>query len=231
VDVAPARWRDQRGLSIALVVVFGVMAVAATLLVVALANRLSVVHDFQDRNFTNAIQRADDADDFVGGASAFYAITYLAIIVLFVIWMFRAAKNNEALERRNPRFGPGWSIGSWFIPFANFVIPVLIMQDLWRGATPTVPRGDPNWRRAAGSWLVALWWTAWLLTFLRFGGRDAAFSENTSLSDIETNNTFALVGAVVTVVAAVLAGFVVWKLSRRQLETLRTQRAAYDGVP
>jgi hypothetical protein len=194
-----------------------------------LANRLSVVHDFQAGRFTNALPRAHDADDFVRGASVFYGLTYVVIAALFIIWMFRAAKNNEALDRPGARFGPGWSIGAWFIPFANLVIPVLIMQDLWRGATPKTPRGDPDWRRAAGSWLVALWWTAWILSVVRF----AAFKSNSSfddgsLSDIETSNTVALVGVVATAVAAVLAAFVVWALSRRQLDTLRAQRAAYD---
>ena len=105
------------------------------MLAAALANRISVVHDFQAGRFSDIIKRANDADDFVDGAAAFYGITQLVIVVLFIIWMFRAAKNNEALDRRDPRFGPGWSIGSWFIPLANLVIPVMILQDLWRGAT------------------------------------------------------------------------------------------------
>jgi hypothetical protein len=68
------------------------------------------------------------------------------------------------------------------------------------------------------------------LTIIRFGGSDAAFDDTASLSDIETSNTVALVGVIATLAAAVLAAFVVWKLSRRQLETLRAQRADYDDV-
>jgi hypothetical protein len=225
VTAPPARWRDQRGLSVALVVVFGVMVCAAVVAAVALVNRISVVQDFKAGRFGDVITRANDADDFVDGASAFYSITQLVIIVLFIIWQFRAAKNNEALDRRSPRFGPGWSIGAWFIPLANFVIPVMIMQDLWRGATPTTPRGDPRWRSAPGSWLIGVWWAAWLLSLLRFG---ASNGDDTSLDDIESSNKIALVGVVATVVAAVLAAFVVWMLSRRQLDTLRAQRDTYE---
>jgi len=225
VTAPPARWRDQRGLSVALVVVFGVMVCAAVVAAVALANRISVVQDFKAGRFGDIVTRANDADDFVDGASAFYSITQLVIIVLFIIWQFRAAKNNEALDRRGPRFGPGWSIGAWFIPLANFVIPVMIMQDLWRGATPTTPRGDPRWRSAPGSWLIGVWWAAWLLSLLRFG---ASSGDDTSLDDIESSNKVALVGVVATVVAAVLAAYVVWMLSRRQLDTLRAQRDTYE---
>jgi hypothetical protein len=170
----------------------------------------------------------------VSGAAAFYGLTQLAVVILFIVWQFRAAKNNEALDRVRPRFGPGWSIGAWFIPLANLVIPVLIMQDLWRGATPSTPRGDPTWRRARGSWLIGVWWAAWLLSLLRYGASNAALHDSGSLDDIETSNVIALVGVVATAVAAVLAACVVWTLSRRQLDTLRAQRDAYDtalGAP
>jgi hypothetical protein len=227
VAAPPARWRDLRGLAIALVVVFGVMVCAAVVLAAALANRISVVQDFKAGRFGDIITRANDADDFVDGAGAFYGITQLVIIVLFIIWQYRAAKNNEALDRRNPRFGPGWSIGAWFIPFANLVIPVMILQDLWRGATPTTPRGDPRWRSVQGSWLIGVWWAALLVSLLRFG---ASSADNASLDDIERSNTVALVGVVATVIAAVLAAFVVWTLSRRQLDSLRAQRSTYESA-
>jgi hypothetical protein len=166
----------------------------------------------------------------VNGASAFYGLTQLVIVVLFIIWQFRTAKNNEALDRPAPRFGPGWSIGGWFIPLANLAIPVLIMQDLWRGASPGVPRGDPRWRSAKGSWLIGVWWAAWVISLLRFGANNAGLHDSGSLDDIETSNTIALVGVIATAVAAILAAFVVWTLSRRQLDTLRAQRSTYEGA-
>ncbi len=213
---------------------FGVMLCAAGVLGAALANRISVIQDFRGGHFGDILQRADDADDFVSGAAAFYGLTQLAIVVLFIVWQFRAAKNNEALDRRGARFGPGWSIGAWFIPLANLVIPVMIMQDLWRGATPSTERGDLAWRGARGSWLIGVWWTAWLISLLRYGASNAGLHDDSSLDSIENSNVVALVGVAATVIAAVLAAFVVWTLSRRQLDTLRAQRAAYDeatGAP
>ena len=223
-----ARWRDQRGLTVALTVLFVLMVAASALLAVALANRIAVVRDFRDGNFGNIVERADDADDFVGAASAVFVLTQVAIAVLFIIWMFRAAKNNEALGRVGARFTPGWSIGSWFIPFANLVIPVLIAQDLWRGSAAECPRSDPSWRATKGSALVGWWWAAWVLSLLRFTYSGANFHDSGSLDDIEASNTVALVGVVVLAVAAVLAVFVVRQLSRRQLDALRAQRAEYE---
>jgi hypothetical protein len=211
-----------------LIVVFGVMLCASVVLAAALVHRLSVIHDFQAGRFDDFLRRADDADDFVDGAAVWSFLTQLLLAVLFIVWQFRVAKNNEALDRPQPRFGPGWSIGGWFVPFANLVIPVLVVQDLWRGATPTTRRGDPQWRRARGSWLVAVWWAAWVVSLLRFGAVSSGFDDLATLDDIETSNTIALVGVVATAIAGVLAAFVVWAMSRRQLDTLRAQRVAYE---
>ncbi len=227
--MAPGRWRDLRGLAVALVAVFAVMLCASGVLGAALANRISVVQDIKAGDFSDVLQRANDADDFVSGAAVFYGLTQLVIVVLFIVWQFRAAKNNEALDRVGARFGPGWSIGAWFIPLANLVIPVMILQDLWRGATPERPRGDPRWRSAKGSWLVGIWWAAWLISLLRYGASNAGLHDSSSLDDIEASNTVALIGVVATAIAAVLAACVVWQLSRRQLDTLRAQRASYES--
>ncbi len=212
----------------ALVALFGVMICAAVVLSAALANRISVVQDVKAGDFSDILNRANDADDFVDGASAFYSLTQLAIVVLFIIWQFRAAKNNEALDRPGARFGPGWSIGAWFIPLANLAIPVLIMQDLWRGATPSVPRGDPRWRSAKGSWLIGVWWAVWVISLLRFAANNSGLHGTGSLDDIETSNIIALVGVIATAIAAVLAACRGVDASRRQLDTLRAQRATYE---
>ena len=68
--------------------------------------------------------------------SALWLALFVATATVFIIWQFRSAKNNEVLGRIHPRYTPGWSIGGWFIPFANLVIPVRIFQDLWQGSDP-----------------------------------------------------------------------------------------------
>ena len=204
------------------------MVAASVLLAIAFAHRLSVAaRDFEHGHFGNAAQRADDADDFVTGGSSVYGMTQIVIVVLFIIWMFRSAKNNEALGRTGARYGPGWSIGSWFIPLANLLIPVMIMQDLWRGSDVKRRRDDGNWRTASRSALVGTWWAFWIASFLRYAAANAGFHGNTSLDHIKRGNTVALVGVVAAGIAAILAIFVVRGLSRRQLETLRVQHAVY----
>ena len=38
------------------------------------------------------------------------------------------------------RWTPGWAIGGWFIPLANFVIPFLVVLETWRRSDPDVRR-------------------------------------------------------------------------------------------
>jgi Domain of unknown function (DUF4328) len=229
---APIRWRDQQGLKTTLTVLFALSVVASSLLAVALANRIALVRDLKAGHFNDVLTRAQDADDLVSATSSIFVLTQLVIVVLFIIWMFRAAKNNEALGRMGSRFSPGWSIGSWFIPLANFVIPVLIMQDLWRGSDREARRGVPTWRSGAGSALVGFWWATWLVSLVRFSYSGSGLHGSGSLDDIERSNTVALVGVVATAIASVLALAVVRAVSRRQLECLRDQRSEYEaGLP
>ena len=90
-------------------------------------------------------------------------------------------------------------------------------------------RDDRNWRTASRSGLVGTWWAFWVASFLRYAATNAGFHGNGSLDHIKRSNIVALVGVVATGIAAILAVFVVRGLTRRQLETLRVQRAVYEA--
>jgi hypothetical protein len=228
---APPQWRSLSGLASALTVLFTIDAIAGVFGIVALANRLGVIRDLQNGDIgLDLVKRAQDADDLANAAGAILGVLGLVTAIVFIIWMWRVAKNNEALGRTNPRFGPGWSIGGWFIPLANLVIPVLIMQDLWRGSDPSVARGDPGWRTARGSGLIGTWWGFWILSVVRvFAGTESSDSTH-KLSDIKRSNQIGVVALVGHVVAAVLAIRLVRRLTARQEECLRTQQAAWHAA-
>jgi hypothetical protein len=97
---------------------------------------------------------------------------YVATGIVFINWMWRGAHNNERLGRMRPRYTPGWSIGGWFVPFLNFVVPVRVMHDLWQGSDPDAA-GYVDWRRLHRSPLVGWWWGCYLaggLFVLRYAG-------------------------------------------------------------
>ncbi len=96
----------------------------------------------------------------------------LTAVILYMIWGVRVINTLRARGEMT-NYSPGFSVGAWFIPFANFVIIPLIAADLWRRAT----------RSPAG--IVALWGVSFFLyivvdnTFqmmtMGFGGGRALF--------------------------------------------------------
>jgi hypothetical protein len=223
---AELQWRPLGGLATSLTWLLALDVLAGVFAIVAILQRLGIIDDVEQGNFSfDLIERAQNSDDLVGAASIVFLILMLATGVCFIVWMWRAAKDNEALGRRGARFGPGWAIGSWFIPLANFVIPVMMMQGLWRGSDPAIGRDD-EWKYAQGSGLVGLWWTFWVLQSIRLAGGGST-EDGVDISDVRTSNQIVLVGFAFGIVAAVLAILVVRRLSERQEQCLLAQQAAW----
>jgi Domain of unknown function (DUF4328) len=227
------RWRSLRGLTRALTALLVVAGGVSLLAVGALVNRLVVLGDidgFTGDGAGDLLDRAQRADDLVRAAAITYGLVAIAIAILFIIWTWRAAKNNEALGRDLPRLSASWAIAGWLIPLANFVIPVLVIQDLWRGSNVSIPRGDMRWRIADRSALVGWWWASWILSFLRVGTGADASDPATKIDALRASDALGIVGMGFGLAAAALAILAVRSLASRQEETLRAQQAAWAGA-
>ena len=230
--MAATRWRSLKGLTTALTVFLWLAAAGALFGIVAFAVRISSLNDIIDGTLTaDTVRRANDADDLVGAASGILLFLTFVIFVLIIIWTYRAAKNNEALARPYPRLKPGWAIAGWLIPFANLVIPVLILQDLWRGSDASTHRGDPSWRSNRGSTLIGWYWAVFIVSSVRNGlGRsEARFISTDELRDLRTHDIIGLVGMVATIAAAILAIQVIRGIAARQETCLRAQQTAWNA--
>jgi len=225
----PTMMRSIGGLAASLTVVLWITVAVSVFAAIAYLNRISVINDLLDFRgglgaYYDLVQRGEDADDLVSVASGLGTVCSLTILVLLIIWMWRVAKNALDAGRRDPRFAPGWTIGGWFIPLANLVIPGLILQDLWRGSDPSIERGDPMWRlRAKGSALVGWWWATWVLSLVATvritgDGDDRDYFERLRVWD-----SLSAGGQLVRIAAAILLLLVVRRITRRQ-EALFTGR-------
>jgi hypothetical protein len=227
---ATGPWRSNRGLSIALLVLFIVTAAVLLIEIAVAFNLRSVMHDFADGDAS--FREATDAiDGFAGVVALDFFVLRLALGVLFIIWMFRAAKNHELLDRPATTFGPGWAIGAWFIPVAFLVIPIIQLQQLWKGADPSTPRGDPTWKERPASPLLWLWWLLFAGGFVanvvsRFLIDDDVDSLSEDLEQLDTAVVVFAIVTAITVAAAIVGIFVVRQLTARQAEA-----AQVLGVP
>ncbi len=228
------RWRSLRGQRAALSVLLALVAAGLVVLGVAFASRYAIAHAIDHRGLTTTrLVRLNDADDFVGIAYvAVYALTLVAGLV-FIVWMWRAARNNEALARTHPRLGPAWAIAGWFLPFVNLVLPVMLAQDLWRGADSSVARGQRGWRRSRGSYLIGAWWTCFVVSWIQWFGIATRGERRHALrfvDHVQQRDPIAIVGAGAGAAAAVLAILVVRALTTRQEECLFAQREVWDAA-
>ncbi len=209
-------WRRLGGLRTALTVLLWCAVGTSILLLIALITQRTAFEDVVSGDFSfEALDRLESADGFVGGMVALDFLLTIAIAVVFIVWLWRVAKNAEVLGRQNPRFGPGWTIGGWFIPLANFVIPLLVVRDLWRGSDPAVPPGDPNWRQGPGGVLVGWWWAAWLASGFAFQLTPSG-ETSSSPTDFRVSSTVSLVSTAISVASAILAIYLVRRLTARQ---------------
>ncbi|WP_028063330.1 DUF4328 domain-containing protein [Solirubrobacter soli] len=135
----------------ALKIVFALMAVAALaacvsdILEVRLMDRVIAGEDVTDAEFS-----ADDTR--VGIVSLLQFGLYIACVVVFLRWLHRAYKNLDAVAPEQRRYGHGWAIGGWFVPFLNLWRPKEVINDIWRSGGTAPP-----------AWL-AWWWAAFLVT-------------------------------------------------------------------
>jgi len=196
----------------ALSVLFVAAAAVALVRAFALALRLRALDDVDSLEFAG---RARDADAFVLVVNVVLGLVVLSIVPWFIVWCFRVAKNQEVLGRAPERLGAGWAVGGWFIPFANFVIPVLVIQDVWRGSSASIARGDPRWRIADRSWLVGWWWGLFVVAMLASQGSPAD-QRSFDVEAARGANLVAVLAMVCAATSAVLAILVMHRLAARQ---------------
>ncbi|MBK5288491.1 MAG: DUF4328 domain-containing protein [Acidimicrobiia bacterium] len=226
---APVQFRSLRGLAIAIYVLLPIAGLLALAMIPVAFHARSVVHDHASGNTVLVTQSVKDAGDAVGGVAGFNILVGLAIAVLFIIWMWRAASNLALFGRVRPKFGPGFAIGGWFIPFANFIIPGMQMFDIDKGSGPRLRSGE----RAHGSGLVVCWWIVFVLG--RMFGMLAPQFELYHLYDVDgfdVLNVLLIIGSAATAVASVAAILVIRKITTAQEEGLADLgRATGFGAP
>jgi len=164
----------------------------------------------------------------IGGATVLGILNLVFYLVLlgagipFIAWFYRAYRNLPLLDVKS-RFSPGWAIACWLIPFANWVLPGVIGDEIWRAGRPP---GRPP--RADGLNLARVWWGVYIgmgllviplliLMGLLFGDGERSFA------------LWGLLASAMLIVSAGLAVAFVRRASER-LDALAGHAAAGDDL-
>lgn len=79
--------------------------------------------------------------------------------VVFIVWMYKAHMVTRTHRPVLRSWSTGWTIGAWFMPIANWVLPRVVLTEIERLATDIhVREPNQNWQRhrtASSGWV---WW-------------------------------------------------------------------------
>lgn len=148
--------RPIRGLAI-----FAVLAIIADSLVGIVAavidvQRAALIDRLVDDYDAVPVNEVDASDTLYALSGMLELGVYLLAIVAFLIWLFRARANAEALAPVPHRHRKPWLIFGWAVPIIALWYPKQIVDDIWNASQPE----NLDMRRRSG--LIWAWWLAWL---------------------------------------------------------------------
>jgi hypothetical protein len=167
----------------------------------ALLAAISAVHfftafDLADRA-ARSVLRPGEAVAFDGTTQTLARLEIAGQIltaIAWFVWLHRAVANARSLGVQTEATA-GWSVGWWFIPFANLVKPYQILRSLFYGLVSGSAR------------IVGFWWACYLVAGLI--GNFAALQRPATLDALRVYAGSFLLTDALRFAAAILAAFMV----------------------
>ncbi len=200
-------FRDIKGLGRVLGYLLLACAVASALLGMAYVLYYSVLTTFEvDLNYA----RAEQVERALGGIAILVLVVYIATFITFGMWTIRAMKNTWALNEAkhggsDHLMSPVASLAWYFCPIANLWKPLQAVQQM----------RDVAFGLEKGMKLAPWWWT-WIIA--RFLSRISGKLPLDTIDELMVSSMFDAVTSVIDIACAILAYFVITKMTRRQQE-------------
>lgn len=118
---------------------------------------------------TNYLQ----SNNIYGFIDTFPLIILIPIIIMILIWYYRATKNSRsfgAKEITSPEMAVVW----WFIPIMHLWKPYMVSQQIWKTSNlGTSLTEGTEWKKVPSSNIIKIWWVLALISV--FGSISAFF--------------------------------------------------------
>ncbi|MEU5454359.1 MULTISPECIES: DUF4328 domain-containing protein [Streptomyces] len=168
------------------------------------------------------------AETLYGIAALSQGGALLATGVVFIIWFHRTRRNAEVFDPSVQRMGPGWAVGGWFVPIANFWFPYRVASGVWEASAQTRP--DGGWRTVPRAPLN-LWWGAWVVSLLCTRVTERLWDRAVDAEEVVRAAGLVAASDAVDIVAAVLAVLYVRAVTGMQVERALHGRAPDGPAP
>ena len=167
--------------------------------------------------------------DFVDlGMGLIHFAVFVTTVVVFCMWLYRAHSNLQALG--NPKaslnHSAGWAVGSFFVPFANLIIPFRAIKEIWAKSDPEIPHNNyvaPT--EPSAPTVMSAWWAFWLISNFVANAAFRVWLRADTAGEMYLGTWLDLLSDLLTIPAAILGIFVVREIDRRQEE--RSRRVVY----
>lgn len=144
-----------------------------------------------------------------------YVTVYAAAAATFLMWLYRVQANLPALGIADARWGPWWAIGCWFVPVMNWVVPFMVVRDLWKASGPEARPG--SWRNLPTPPQLWCWWGLWLMGGLVISvGWGFSLQGRRTLADSIQASIADSIGTLLMILCTVFAAMIVAQVDRRQ---------------
>jgi hypothetical protein len=158
-----------------------------------------------------------------GAARGYFVFMVFACAItaiLVIVWSYQVTRAVNRHQPQGRKWTPGWAIGAWFIPVANYVLPALVLGEDARIATAAArTNGDvSNWRHERRTVVVILWFSLWAVGAIvtavgNSGLHETELAAMPSHAKVTFDLACLIIGSVISAVAAAFAALSVRKIA------------------
>ena len=212
------------GLAITVMILTGVVALGTLGTMIMSGGVSQDAEEFLEGQLTDS-----EFEDAIGPLNAVQLLTGLATLataVITIIWMYRIARNVRAYGRQTT-WSPLFAIFGWFLPpMVLYIIPFLMMRELWKASDSTVVDDSDTWRKSGENPVLWAWFALFgLLPAVVLAVQVGSLTSNgiptgdldSVAESLDDFGTVALITGLVNILAAV-----VWIMFVRQLTDRHT---------
>lgn len=138
----------------------------------------------------------------------------LTLLLCLIYWPI-AHSNVKGMGATNLKFSPGWMVGCWFVPLANFVWPFQGVSEIYRAS---LRPGGSKWEKADTPGFISAWWTLNIVSgiVINVGGKlmDAGPAGGGQMEEVGAY--VLLVGFVLMAISAFLLATTILKIASLQ---------------
>jgi len=97
------------------------------------------------------------------GIGGIYFLVFIVSIIAVCVWFYRANQNLHRSGLDNIKHTNGWSVGWFFVPFANLVKPAQVLGEIEKGSNNISGEfATSSWQSQKTDNAVTLWWVCYI---------------------------------------------------------------------